>query len=256
MKNFRDVGGSYTQEGRKVKCNLLFRSANFDSEDDSEVQLLRQKNITQIIDLRSSFEIRQNPYVKIRGINYNHLPILEKTIIPIIDRKAKRNPFQIVKYVLFIESYTRKTYKSFISAEFGYKNLVTIFEILLNQGKKQSATLIHCNSGKDRTGFVIALLLKILDVKDNAILSDYLTTNDFLREIQRKHIPRHSFFRKKIALIFFRIKGHSFLLKENYLRLVFKEVDKKFGTFEAFENQGLALPSQKIESLIEYYTEA
>ena len=37
--------------------------------------------------------------------------------------------------------------------------------------------LIHCNAGKDRTGLVVAALLKTLDVDDQTILQDYLLSH-------------------------------------------------------------------------------
>jgi hypothetical protein len=35
------------------------------------------------------------------------------------------------------------------------------------------ATLLHCHTGKDRTGFVIAITLALLGVSDDAIVADY-----------------------------------------------------------------------------------
>jgi protein-tyrosine phosphatase len=40
-----------------------------------------------------------------------------------------------------------------------------------------SPLLIHCTAGKDRTGFVVAVLLDLLDVPREEIFADYETTN-------------------------------------------------------------------------------
>jgi hypothetical protein len=37
----------------------------------------------------------------------------------------------------------------------------------------EGATLLHCHTGKDRTGFVIAVTLAMLGVSDDDIVSDY-----------------------------------------------------------------------------------
>lgn len=36
--------------------------------------------------------------------------------------------------------------------------------------------LFHCAAGRDRTGLIAAILIKVADVKPEAIVSDYLLT--------------------------------------------------------------------------------
>ena len=40
--------------------------------------------------------------------------------------------------------------------------------------------VIHCTTGKDRTGWAVAILLTVLDVSGGSILDDYLASNDEL----------------------------------------------------------------------------
>lgn len=49
-----------------------------------------------------------------------------------------------------------------------------MFEFLL---AKDQRMLIHCASGKDRTGFDAALILDVLGVEEDEIAADYLLTN-------------------------------------------------------------------------------
>jgi protein-tyrosine phosphatase len=51
--------------------------------------------------------------------------------------------------------------------------LHVIVERLLDGG---APMLVHCSAGKDRTGFVIAMLLTALDVPDDLIRADYLAS--------------------------------------------------------------------------------
>jgi protein-tyrosine phosphatase len=48
--------------------------------------------------------------------------------------------------------------------------------------------LIHCHAGKDRTGFVIAMLLAAIGVGKADILDDYVTTSIFM-PVQRESRP-------------------------------------------------------------------
>ena len=60
-----------------------------------------------------------------------------------------------------------------------------MFRLLLLE---EQPVLIHCASGKDRTGFGAALILDVLGVEEQHILEDYLLTNRYLpvdEEVQR-----------------------------------------------------------------------
>ena len=56
-----------------------------------------------------------------------------------------------------------------------------LFRLLLAPGALPA--LIHCTSGKDRTGFGAALLLGLLGVPREDVVEDYLLTNRYRRDI-------------------------------------------------------------------------
>lgn len=43
-------------------------------------------------------------------------------------------------------------------------------------GNRSGATLVHCHSGKDRTGLMVALTLRLCGVPDDRIIADYLAS--------------------------------------------------------------------------------
>src|SRR5437588_10808562 len=45
--------------------------------------------------------------------------------------------------------------------------------------------LYHCSAGKDRTGWLSAVLLSVLGVDRETILADYLATNEYSRATNR-----------------------------------------------------------------------
>ncbi|MGK7874930.1 MAG: tyrosine-protein phosphatase [Xenococcaceae cyanobacterium] len=58
---------------------------------------------------------------------------------------------------------------------------------LLEEETLKYPVLIHCTSGKDRTGVVIAAILKIMGVPDEAIIEEYLLSNG---EVKREWIEK------------------------------------------------------------------
>ena len=59
MLNLRDLGGYPTADGRTTRWGVLLRGDNPMGLTDADVQLLLERNITTIIDLRSPAEARQ-----------------------------------------------------------------------------------------------------------------------------------------------------------------------------------------------------
>jgi hypothetical protein len=55
----------------------------------------------------------------------------------------------------------------------GAAPLGVFFEHLV---ETDEAVLVHCHTGKDRTGFVVAMTLALVGVADNDIVADYLRT--------------------------------------------------------------------------------
>ena len=106
-----------------------------------------------------------------------------------------------------------------------YSNLVTeykdvvkkVFEILAN--KDSYPLIIHCRAGKDRTGFIIALLLLTLNISENKIIEDYLLTNEFFLPK-----PKRTLLLMKIASLgFFYTKNIQYLLtahKKNIVKIL------------------------------------
>ena len=64
-----------------------------------------------------------------------------------------------------------------------HEKIRNFFEILAdNEG-----ILYFCNAGKDRTGVITALILKLLGVNDEDIINDYMITKELMSEILNKY---------------------------------------------------------------------
>ena len=51
MKNFRDLGGNKTEDGRTVKKGLFYRSAKLSNLSENDIKILKELNIKYIFDI-------------------------------------------------------------------------------------------------------------------------------------------------------------------------------------------------------------
>ena len=78
------------------------------------------------------------------------------------------------------EEFVSKSYIEMLTLQ---KEIKKIFEIL----SKSDRIIYFCNAGKDRTGVITALILKLLGVSEKDIIDDYMYTKVFMKEILKKY---------------------------------------------------------------------
>jgi protein-tyrosine phosphatase len=104
--------------------------------------------------------------------------------------------------------------------------------------------LLHCTTGKDRTGWAVAALLLLLGVTEDDVYADYLLTNKQLLPAMRPIVDR-----------FVAAGGDADLLapllgvQAEYLDIAVDEMRQRFGSIEEYFINGLNLDQATIERL-------
>ncbi|MGN0962571.1 MAG: tyrosine-protein phosphatase [Clostridia bacterium] len=161
LKNFRDFEGCRCNDGKRVKGNAFARSDNPRFIEEGEIAELRRRGLTTVIDLRRANEAANRP-----------------------DRLASEPGFTYRHIVMNDEAYTAlgpMTVPGEIADAFYSKLTVSsehIADIFRAFAASETGVLFHCESGKDRTGTVAALLLLLNDVCDEDIIEDYRLSYD------------------------------------------------------------------------------
>ncbi len=165
--NLRELGGYTTEEQKQTKSRTLLRSDSLHNLPQSSQQQLLDYGIRTIIDLRSPMETGSNEYPLSQRaeIEYYNLPLIED-----------RSQFESIKDKELIE-YNRFFLEQCSSA---------IKKILETIASSQTAIVIHCAAGKDRTGIIIALLLAIARVPIATIARDYQLSDRYLAPLYNK----------------------------------------------------------------------
>ena len=185
--NIRDVGGLATPGGSAVRGGRFLRSGQLSWLDDAGQRMLVDLAISDVADLRSRHEIdRYGPDRVPNGIVVHHLPF------PDIDGGGGEAPHEYAYQRMVREGVSPDELPAaelaFMTQEYarfptlgGAQRAVRRLITLLADDKP---VIAHCFAGKDRTGFVVAMVLAALGVDWDAILADYLRSNDAVPQLR------------------------------------------------------------------------
>lgn len=174
--NFRDVA-----ESAGIRPGLLYRSSELSRLTEEGQAALRTLGINDVADLRSRRELeRRGPGQVPAGVALHHLPFHFE------DDSAQDAPHEATFQRVMSESpdgediaesakrYMTEVYEEFPSLT-GAQVAVRQVIALLADGRP---VIAHCFAGKDRTGFTVATVLEAVGVPRDAILTDFLRSND------------------------------------------------------------------------------
>lgn len=174
--NFRDLGGYRAFDGRSVKWGKVFRSDNLSGLTDRDLKHLKQMNIGQVYDFRSSTEIGNYPdrLPEDGSIEYVHLPVElgEFNVDSAMDLMKKGDVSWMTDHFMS-DRYLRNV------DGFADTWAAVIDRLTQPEGP---ALVFHCSAGKDRAGVCAALVLLCLGVPDETIFYDHSLTNTFLAD--------------------------------------------------------------------------
>jgi protein-tyrosine phosphatase len=106
--------------------------------------------------------------------------------------------------------------------------------------------LYHCTSGKDRTGWMTAIVLTAFGVPHATVLSDYLLSNDIYRD---RHFKLGNDLAKTGVMRDPGLLRPLLELSPAYLDAAFEEMGRRYGSFGAFLARGLDLDDQALHQL-------
>lgn len=156
--NFRDLGGLPARDGRVTRFGALFRSDTLQAlMADDAAHLVDGLGIEVIIDLRLAREAIEEG----RGLLADH-PSLCYVNAPLAMASAEAIPG---------ESPLVSLYRGCMAPESPLPRVIALIAAMAGH-----PTVFHCAAGKDRTGLVAAIVLRLLGVEDTVIVADYLAS--------------------------------------------------------------------------------
>lgn len=243
--NFRDLGGSECEDGRKVREGFFYRGAGLGYFDSEELENFEKLGIRTIMDLRSRQEIKALPDPKIKGaeiIEHSGLVVKGSEDIDWSPAGMAKIGGEAFEQLGKIKGY--------------YQNIAfdnKAFQIMMEQiVKGQVPIYFHCATGKDRTGVAAMLLLLMLGVKKEEIRKDYLVTNVFRKKILEKSLEKVADRAKdhpEIATLITLQDG----VVEKTFDIVMDSIEERYGDIESYFDKEFHLSRDKIRELRDRY---
>ena len=238
--NARDLGGIPVSGGRRVKPGLLLRSAHLGAASDSDLALLSEKyGVRHVLDMRDAGEIARRPDRPVPGAEIRHLQVFER--MPGDPKKFDSMTGEEV-HALFLEIYRVLAGNDHCTA--AYKEF---FRVLLSAGG--AAVLWHCTQGKDRTGVAAILLLTALGADRQAVLADYLLSNEAMQPEYERCI-RAGMSENELHYM----RELLFVMPE-CVGVYFDRLEALYGGVDGYLRRRLGLTDGDFQLLREYYTE-
>jgi protein-tyrosine phosphatase len=169
--NVRDLGGLPTEDGGQTRFGSVIRADSVGHLTAEGWEALVGTGVSRIVDLRQDFEQTGDPPRDL-ALEIVHVPIFEDlaedtwaTVEELSDTAPTHAESQRRVYLFFLER-ARPRFAAAVGAV---------------ASAPEGTVVVHCHAGKDRTGLVVALLLRLAGVPAAAIAVDYALSGERLR---------------------------------------------------------------------------
>ncbi|HXM93837.1 MAG TPA: tyrosine-protein phosphatase [Candidatus Dormibacteraeota bacterium] len=238
-KNFRDLGGYRTSDGRYVRWGLVYRSDYLTNLTAKDSDYLNSLGIRLVCDVRADGERARSP----DHWTGNAPEFLFVPIGP--NRDGTLTPDELKRRVTTINAQTKDSLRGY---DYAISDAQQYGKILRRIAAGDLPTVEHCTSGKDRTGVFSAILLTALGVPREEVIQDYLLTNRYL--LASDSIQSTT---ENLQKIFGLAKPPDAATvktimntRPETLEATFANIDKFFGSFDNYLRDGLKISDSEL----------
>lgn len=246
IRNIRDLGGLKAAGGLVTGHRRLYRSGDLSRMTQKDLRQFAELNIGEIHDLRLAEEVELYPTATgIAGAHHIYgLRVIDLESVFEAAKSGRRD-------------FTAEDAAAVVTA--GYETaierlrpeLARIFDRLSQSG--DGAALIHCMTGKDRTGITVALILAALGVREEAIVEDYVLTQRHIRAEEEAEKTARILGRNRLGPVNVSVLRPVFEARRDYIVATLRVLNAKFGGIETYVTQSLGLPSEASRRLRERF---
>ncbi|MDF9414479.1 tyrosine-protein phosphatase [Bacillus altitudinis] len=238
LANFREVGGLQTTDQMVIKQGMIYRSADLSRLTKQDILTFSTLGIQTICDLRTSSERKSHPPKIMEHDKIVHIPMQPDSMMP-----SKWTMFRMLIAEGKSLSFTpimKEVYQSMLYER--KKEIQQLFTLLSDE--KNYPLMLHCTSGKDRTGFLSALIQLAAGVPVHTVLSEYMRSNEGVKML----VKRQERFVRMMSL--YRVSKEQIQpllgVQQDYLEDVLNEMMDTYGNAERYLLEACDVPKAQL----------
>ncbi|MGW4751078.1 tyrosine-protein phosphatase [Streptomyces chartreusis] len=247
VRNFRDVGGLPTVDGRRVRHGVLFRSGHLAHATTEDTDFLGALKLHTIFDFRNAADQKlEGPDVALPGVRNVNLPLSDPADGAEFWKMVRDGDLDQLRGILSDGKGANRmivSYRSIIKERTGEHS-----QVLHSLAEDSVPALMHCAAGKDRAGLSIAVTLLALGVEREAIVADYLESN---AKHRRYKVRRSSSDASAYSPEVMELLSPLFDARAEYLTAAFETIEDTWGGVDTYLEQGLRLSPESRDRLRE-----
>lgn len=246
VNNFRYLGGIKNTDGKILRDSLIYRSANLHQLRRSSYKQFEQLKIFKIIDLRTKQEADKEPDHLPKNISYSIFPAFEDKN----DEMKNAKKLALTGKINANDANERmlRFYKDYVS-----ENPHVIKKIITEILNTDQPVLYHCTAGKDRTGIITALILKILKFDNKLIFDEYLESNNLRKKVIDKRLNLANMLHFIYPKLDLGVIEKTSWIDRQYLQAAFDEIDTQYGSLDHYIHQVLGISENEREHYIQKF---
>ncbi|MET9534325.1 MULTISPECIES: tyrosine-protein phosphatase [unclassified Streptomyces] len=245
VRNFRDVGGLPTVDGRRVRQGRLFRSGHLAHATAEDAAFLSSLGLHTIFDFRNAADVSLDGRdVELTGVRNVNIPLTDPADGSEFWRMVRDGDLDKLRRVLSDDRAAGRmadSYRSIITTRTAEHS-----RVLHDLAEDSVPALMHCAAGKDRAGLSIAVTLLAVGVERDAVEADYLKSNDPRRRYLVKRSDESAGAHSDEVM---RLLSPLFEARAEYLETAFTAIDETWGTTDRYLTEGLKLTPETREKL-------
>lgn len=250
-RNFRDLGGYQTRDGREVKTGLLYRSGVLSNLTSRDYDTLAELDLATVVDLRATEERHAEPTFWLAGpvevLAWDYSMGLD-------DEEFLRDFADADMDAARAEQLMAAMYRDMIGQQ--APHYAALFDRLTESAEP---LLFHCTAGKDRTGLGAALILTALGVDRDTVMADYTVSERILgdslieeqREADQPEDPASAFLSDLPEPAIEALMG----TRPVYIEAAFDEMQQRHGSVENYIREALGVSDAQLRTLRTLYLE-
>ncbi|NGN62395.1 tyrosine-protein phosphatase [Streptomyces sp. A7024] len=247
IRNFRDVGGLPTVDGRNVAPGRLYRSGHLAHATPEDAAFLTTLGLHTVFDFRNAADIRlEGPDVELPGVRNLNLPLNDPAEGKEFWTMVRNGDLGQLRAILGdgqAAGRMEDSYRAMILDRTAEHS-----RVLHSLAEESVPALMHCAAGKDRAGLTIAITLLAVGVEQDAIKADYLESN---AKHRRYKVKRDENAGGGMSAEVMELLSPLFDARASYLSAAFATMTSRWGTVEAYLTEGLGLSAETRDLLRE-----